>query len=223
MTENSEAELRAQLADQYRRVGELKLNELASGNLSCRLGEGMLISPTGASAEDITSDSIVYVAPDGSWEGKYRPSSEWQMHAAIYREYEQAKAVVHTHSDYCVAVSCHNRSLPGFHYLVGMFGGNDVPCVPYSTYGGVELAENTARAMRGRNACLLGSHGMICHGPNLSAAVLLAQRLEIMCRQYTIACSLGTPYELTSTQWSEFFERATGGRYGKSQSAAASS
>ena len=46
----------------------------------------------------------------------------------------------HTHSDYCVAVACHCKPLPGFHYMVGAFGGDDVPCVPYATFGSETLA-----------------------------------------------------------------------------------
>ena len=205
---DSEAEARTALVRQYRRVAELRLNELASGNISCRFADGMLISPTGASAETLSEDRVVFVGPRGEWSGSQAPSSEWLMHAAIYREVPDANAVVHTHSDYCVAVACQNKPLPGFHYLVGVFGGGDVPCVPYSTYGGKELAENAAVALRDRTACLLGNHGMICRARNLNAAVYAAHRLEIMCRQYVLARQLGEPDCLTPAQWEDFFAKS---------------
>ena len=116
--------------------------------------------------------------------------------------------MVHTHSDYCVAVACHNRPLPGFHYLVGSFGGHDVPCVPYATFGTDELADNAASALNDRNACLLGNHGMICRSADLASAVELAHLLEIMCRQYVLARQLGEPDLLDDEQWNDFFERA---------------
>ena len=209
-----EAELRAELVVQYRRVSDLRLNELASGNVSCRLGDGMLISPTGASAASITEDNIVHVGPDGAWAGGHAPSSEWRMHWGIYARHADAGAVVHTHSDYCVAVSCQEAPLPGFHYLVGLFGGPDVPCVPYSTFGGERLAEDTAAALEHRTACLLASHGMICRARNLNTAVNLAHRLEIMCRQYVLARQLGEPKRLTEEQWAEFFAKMKGVGYG---------
>jgi L-fuculose-phosphate aldolase len=205
---SSEAEARAELVRQYRRVAELKLNELASGNISRRFGDGMLISPTGASVENLSDDRVVFVGANGEWSGAHAPSSEWMMHAAIYRDFPDAGAVVHTHSDYCVAVACQNQPLPGFHYLVGAFGGGDVPCVPYSTYGGEELAENAAAALKDRTACLLANHGMICRARNLNAAVNAAHRLEIMCRQYVLTRQLGEPACLTATQWDEFFARS---------------
>jgi len=204
----SEAALRADLVAQYRRASELRLNELSSGNLSCRFGEGMLISPTGASAETLTDEAVVYVGPEGRWEAGRTPSSEWRMHWAIYRRYADSRAVAHTHSDNCVAVACHNRPLPGFHYLVGVFGGEDVPCVPYFTFGSEALAEHAAAALADRSACLLGNHGMICRARSLRSAVGLAHRLEIMCRQYVLARQLGEPSRLTGDEWREFFARS---------------
>ena len=202
-----ERTLRAELAAQYRRTCELKLNELASGNLSCRCGEGMLISPTGASAESISEDAVVYVSPAGRWEAGLLPSTEWLMHQAIYQRHPEARAVVHTHSDYCVAVACHGQPLPGFHYLVGVFGGDDVPCVPYFTFGSQALADHAAAALGARTACLLANHGMICRGRSLRSAVALAHRLEIMCRQYLLSRQLGEPSRLTQEEWRDFFAK----------------
>jgi len=214
MSAPDEQALRRELVAQYRRSAELKLNELASGNLSCRLGDGMLISPTGASAETISEDAVVYVSPTGEWDSVQEPSSEWLMHTAIYRRYPDARAVVHTHSDYCVAVACHGQPLPGFHYLVGVFGGDDVPCAPYHTYGSEALAESAAAALEHRTACLLANHGMICRGRSLRSAVGLAHRLEIMCRQYVLARQLGEPARLTAAEWDEFFAKSRPAGYG---------
>ncbi len=215
MAQSDEATLREALADRYRHVERIGLNELASGNLSVRFGDGMLISPTGATAETICAGTIVRTDLDGAHEGPRRPSSEWRMHAEIYRRCPDAQAVVHTHSDNCVALSCHNRPLPGFHYLVGTFGGPDVPCVPYSTFGGEDLAEDAAAALADRTACLLGSHGMISRGRSLDEAVTLAHRLEIMCRQYMLALTIGEPARLTDEQWREFFDRYAALSYGQ--------
>lgn len=205
---SDEQSLRLALVEQYKQTESIGLNELSSGNLSCRFGDGMLISPTGATGDNISVDSVVYVSADGNYTGHRKPSSEWQMHAAIYREHDSANAVVHTHSDHCVALSCHNKPLPGFHYLVGTFGGTDVPCVPYATFATMALAESAAAALKKRSACLLGSHGMICRGESLAVAVQLAHRLEIMCRQYLLARQFGEPILLTDDQWKDYFERA---------------
>lgn len=207
--------LREQLVEQYKHVERIGLNELSSGNLSVRFGDNMLISPNGAKAENIAVDTVVEVSLDGEWQGDRKPSSEWRMHAAIYRRHEEAQAVVHTHSDHCVALASNLMALPGFHYLVGTFGGNDVPCVPYSTFGTQRLADDAAEALTDRTACLLGNHGMIARGQNLKNAVNMSQRLEIMCRQYLLARQFGEPARLTDAEWDEFFERARRNRYGR--------
>ena len=211
--QNEELTLRNELATQYKHLESVGLNELSSGNVSCRFGEGMLISPSGATGANISPDNVVEVTLEGEWQGDRKPSSEWRMHAAIYQN-TKAKAVVHTHSDYCVALACQGRALPGFHYLVGTFGGSDVPCVPYSTFGTQQLAEDAATALQKRSACLLGAHGMICRGRDLENAVSLAHRLEIMCRQYLLARQLGEPYLLIDAEWDEFFDRVKKVSYG---------
>ena len=81
-----EASLREQLVEQYKHVERIGLNELASGNLSVRFGDGMLISPSGGTADNIATDTIVEVSLEGDWEGERKPSSEWRMHAAIYQK-----------------------------------------------------------------------------------------------------------------------------------------
>ena len=209
MADNSESmRLREQLVAHYKRVETLGLNEMSSGNLSVRFGNRMLISPNGATGESITVDTVVETSFDGQYQGERLPSSEWRMHAAIYEKYADAQAVVHTHSDYCVAVASHVTRLPGFHYLVGVFGGDDVPCVPYSTFGRQKLADDASEALADRTACLLGNHGMIARAPNLPRAVNQAHRLEIMCRQYVLARQLGEPKRLTDADWEDFSKKA---------------
>ena len=208
MTDFDEAPLRAALVKAYNQVEDKGLMNQSSGNLSCRVPGGMLISCTGASAANLTKERIVMVADDGSYTGKLKPSSEWRMHLEIYRRQDKANAVVHTHSDYCVAVACNNLPLPGFHYMVGLFGNSSVPCVPYSVFGSQELANDAAEGLTDQAACLLGSHGMICRGGDLDIAVGHAERLEIICKHYVLAKSLGEPDLLTDEQWDEFFGRA---------------
>ena len=208
MTVTSEQQKREELVAAYREVQELGLMGQATGNLSCRFEDGMLISCSGATAKNLSTERVVKVGKDGSYEGELKPSSEWRMHLAIYQRNEVANAVVHTHSDYCVAMASHNLDLPGFHYMVGSFGGRDVECVPYSTFGTQALADDAAEALTRRAACLLGNHGMICRGANFEMAVGHANQLEILCRHYCLARQLGEPRLLTEKQWEEFREQA---------------
>ena len=204
----TEARMKDALISAYQAIADLGLTYQSAGNLSCRIDGGMLISCSGATANSLTPERIVKVLDDGSFDGDLRPSSEWRMHQAIYARRADANAVVHTHSDHCVALACNNEPLPGFHYMVGTFGGRDVPCVPYSTFGTDTLANDVAEAMTDRAACLLGSHGMISCGADLDTAIAHAERLEILCRQYLLARQLGEPALLRDSEWDEFFARA---------------
>lgn len=216
MTAN--ADLRRELADAYRRIVELGLNDLSSGNISARVDGGMLISASGTSAVAVDDAAFVFVADDGSFDpDDLRPSSEWQMHQAVYRTRPSTGAVVHTHSDHCVALAAHGRPLPGFTYVVGFFGGNDVPCVPYNTFGSQALADDVAVALAQRTACLLANHGMVARGRNLSDAVDGAHRLETLCRQYLAAHQIGEPNLLTDGEWQAFFDQAVALDYGNNR------
>lgn len=205
--EENEKKLREAIVDAYRQVTELGLMPSTSGNISCRHGEGMLITPGRASADNLTPERVVAMDFDGRSAGPLKPSSEWPMHARIYRRVPEAQAIVHTHSDYCTALACCNRPIPAFHYLVAAFGGEEVPCTPYATFGTAELGENAAAALEQRSACLLGNHGMICHGPSLEKAAARAHLLEIVARQYVLACQAGAPVLLTADEM-----RRIGGR-----------
>jgi len=71
---------RAALIDAYRQVVDMGLTDQASGNLSCRVAGGMLISCSGATADNLTPERVVMVRDDGGWDGDVQPSSEWRMH-----------------------------------------------------------------------------------------------------------------------------------------------
>jgi L-fuculose-phosphate aldolase len=129
------------------------------------------------------------------------------MHAGIYAAAPEANFVIHTHADACTALSCLNESLPAFHYMIAQFGGEDVRCAPYVTFGTPELAAEAIKAIAGRRACLLANHGMIVHGRDGAHALLLAQQLEMLCRQYLLARSAGTPRLLTADEMRDAKER----------------
>jgi L-fuculose-phosphate aldolase len=211
----TEKQARVALAEAYRRVVDLGLTELSSGNLSVRHGKGMLISPAGADGDSIREDGLVFVRADGTWDEGLRPSSEWQLHAQVYHNDATTTAVVHTHSDNCVAVACHCQALPPFHYLVGLFGGEDVPCVPYSTFGSQKLADDVSQALTTRYACLMANHGMTARGPTLPIALSLAHRLEILCRQYLLSRQLGEPRQLTTGDFASFKAQLSAMGYGR--------
>ncbi|MEM8498857.1 MAG: class II aldolase/adducin family protein [Pseudomonadota bacterium] len=203
----TEAMLRQQLVDEYRELGDDGLLALSTGNLSCRFGSGMLITASGISATSISVDNIVRLSLRGENDSALKPSSEWQMHAAVYRAFPDTQSVVHTHSDHCVAVASHGKDLPGFHYMIGMLGSDHVPCVNYHTFGTAELADASVQGLQSCRACLLANHGMLSKGNDLSDAAQAARLLELLCKQYLLSLCLGPPAKLSGVQWADFFEQ----------------
>jgi len=187
----TEQELRVEIVTQARRMNALGINQGTSGNISARWGDGMLITPSATPYEDMRPEQVVAMDLSGTWQGDFKPSTEWRFHLDILRARPDAQAVVHTHATFCTALSITRREIPACHYMIALFGGDNVRCAPYATYGTLELARNVTRALEGRFACLLANHGMIVMGPNLAKAMWLAVELETLARQYYYSALMG--------------------------------
>jgi L-fuculose-phosphate aldolase len=209
----TEAAAREAIVAGYRTLAAEGLMHGSAGNVSARVGDRMVITPSGIDAARIGVDALVGMTLDGDAPGGGIPSSEWRMHAGLYRRHPQAGAIVHTHADACVALACLRRGLPAFHYMVAGFGGDDVRCAPYAPFGSARLAELAADAMEGRSACLLANHGMLARGATVAAAVASTLRLETLCRQYLLALQAGEPVLLDDTEMRAVHERYT--HYGR--------
>jgi L-fuculose-phosphate aldolase len=205
--DDDEAEVRRGIVRAYREIGRRGLIVGSSGNVSHRTRAGMIITPSGCSAETLEPDHLVPMTLTGKVKGKATPSSEWAMHAGIYLAYPVAQCIVHTHADACTALACLDEGLPPFHYMVANFGGDDVRCAPYVTFGTPELARLAVEALNGRTACLLANHGMIVHGGNADRALTSAIVLETLCRQYLLARAAGAVRLLTGDEMRAAHER----------------
>jgi L-fuculose-phosphate aldolase len=180
-----------------------------SGNVSCRFGDGMLITPTGMAYEDIRPRDVVFVDAKGEVPDKKsrKPSSEWRFHLAAYQARPEMNAVVHTHSLNATVLACAHKPIPAFHYMVAVAGGSDIPVVPYDTFGTKELARHVAKGLFHRNACLMANHGQIAIGETLAAALELAHEVETLAEQYCRVLALGKPYILPDEEMARVLKR----------------
>lgn len=188
-----------------------------SGNVSTRFEDGLLITPTGIAYDLITPADIVRVRLDGHVPpGQQAPSSELPFHLSVYRSRPDAGAIVHCHSMHATILACARRSIPAFHYMVAAAGGDDIPLVPYATFGSDELARHVAEGLAHRNACLMANHGQIAVGANGAAALALAEEVEVLAEQYVKVLMLGTPHVLARDEMARVAERFSSyGRNGK--------
>jgi len=213
----SETKLRNELVRFANKLDEQGLNRGTSGNLSARFGEGMLITPSGMGAEELTGDDIVFVLMDGTSRGRWQPSSEWLFHRDIYAQRAEVGAVVHTHSVAATALACLRKAIPPFHYMIALIGGDNIRCAKYATFGTQALSDNALAALRGRKACLLSNHGMIATGADLAEAYKITLEVETLSEMYLLALQAGEPVLLSAEEFKAAQNRFAG--YGQAAEA----
>ena len=211
------SKLKAEVIKYSKKLNIINLSALRSGNISVRAKEkgveGFFITPSGKKYETLKPEDIVFLSLTEekdflSWfnSGK-NPSSEWRFHQDIYKNKWEAKAIVHAHSPHASAVSTHGKSIPPFHYMVALAGGEDIRCSEYATFGTHELSMNIVKALKNRKACLMSNHGQVAFGDNLSKAFELAQEVENICHQYIIALKMGEPKNLSFAEMKKILDK----------------
>lgn len=199
--------LREQLIDTMQAMCRADLNRGSAGNLSVRVPQGFLITPTGMSYDCIEPEDMVQVDMAGRAQGARLPSSEWRFHRDLYANHADAGAVLHAHSPFATALACLRQDIPPFHYMIARFGGTTVRCAEYATFGTQALSDAVLVALSDRNACLLANHGMLVFGRDLRHALDLAIELETLCEQYWRACQVGSPVLLSGQEMAVVLEK----------------
>ena len=205
---------RNQIIEYSIKLNSTKLSPLRSGNISLRGKEddkeGYLITPSGKKYETLKAEDIVFMGLNEELEdtSNQNPSSEWRFHRDIYLNKKEAQAIVHAHSPHATAVSSHGKTIPPFHYMIALAGGEDIKCADYGTFGTEELSKNVIKALEKRSACLMSNHGQVAFGKNLEDAFELAQEVENICHQYTIALKLGQPKILSFEEMKKVLDKA---------------
>jgi L-fuculose-phosphate aldolase len=164
-----------------------------SGNISVRVGQHVVITPSGCSYDDLRAEDIIVLDLDGNAvDGDLLPSSETPLHLSVYASDESIGAIVHTHSVYATAVSTLVEELPAIHYQIADLGG-PVPVAPYQTFGTPALAASVTNAIKGRTAALMQNHGALTVADTVEQALRRSVTLEWLARVYLIAQQSGSP------------------------------
>ncbi len=210
-------ELKKEVIKYAQKLNSTNLSPLRSGNVSVRAirenVEGFFLTPSGKRYEDLIPEDIVFLSLKEEYDNlklfntSLNPSSEWRFHQDIYRKKIEAKAIVHAHSPHATAVSVHGKSIPAFHYMVALAGGDDIKCADYATFGTTELSKNILTALEKRKACLMSNHGQVAFGTNLKQAFELAEEVENICHQYIIALKIGEPKILSSSEMNKILDK----------------
>lgn len=184
----SERELRERIALHGRSLFERGLTGGSSGNISVRLPDGLLVTPTNSCLGRLDPERITKLSESGDVIAGDKPSKEAFLHKSFYNSRPNERAVVHLHSTHSVAISCladvdKDDVLPPLTPYYVMRVGR-LPLLPYFAPGDEELAEAVATAAIQSRSLLLANHGPVVAGKDLDSAVNAIEELEETAKLY---------------------------------------
>jgi ribulose-5-phosphate 4-epimerase/fuculose-1-phosphate aldolase len=170
----------------------------SSGNLSARLPDGLLVTPTNSCLGRLDPARISKVALDGTHVAGDAPSKEAFLHLAVYQERAGARGIVHLHCTHAVALACLRHADPAdvlppitAYYRMRI---RTLPLLPYYRPGDRALAEAVRAAARRHHAVLLANHGPVVAGTSLEDAVYNAEELEETAKLFFLLSGRPTRY-----------------------------
>jgi ribulose-5-phosphate 4-epimerase/fuculose-1-phosphate aldolase len=186
----SESGLREEIAAFGALLAGLGLAHGATGNISVRLDDGLLVTPTSSRLGRLDPARLARLDQNGRHVGGDRPSKEAFLHQCVYEMRPDARAIVHLHSTHSVAISClsgldEDDVLPPLTAYYVMRVGK-LPLVPYFPPGDTRLAAAVRQVAAAHGAVLLANHGPVVAGASLDAAVGAIEELEATARLYLL-------------------------------------
>ncbi len=179
MTENEAREALARFGESLYARGYARGS---SGNLSARLPNGLLVTPTNSCLGRLDPGRISKLDLAGKHVSGDAPSKEGFLHLAMYEERPSAQAIVHLHCTHCVAVSCMRHADPSdvlppitAYYIMRI---RRLPLVPYFRPGDRALAKAVREKARKHHAMLLANHGPVVAGKSIEDAAYNAEEME---------------------------------------------
>lgn len=154
----------------------------------------MTITPTNMDYRIMRPEDVVCMKLDGTiLAGELKPSSEWRLHAELYKGFNHINAVIHTHSPRATSFAVLHETIPLILTEMLPFLGGDIPLAEFGMPGTPEVGLNAVKVMVNRNSCLLANHGVVAVGKNLDQAYIRAVYVEDAATVYHYARQLGTP------------------------------
>ena len=205
-------DLRRELHQLHLELPKNALVAWTSGNVSARVGEHLLIKPSGVTFEDLTPQSMVLTDMNAQvLDGDLSPSSDTATHAYIYRHLPEVGGIVHTHSPYATAWAANAREIPCFLTAMADEFGGPIPCGTFALIGGEQIGAEVVRVLRGHRspAIILQNHGVFTIGKTPCAALKAAVMAEDVARTAFLAMQLGNPVPIAQADIDSLYDRYT--------------
>lgn len=187
-----------------RHMVESKLVLWSAGNISVRVGDRIVVTPSGIPYSDLQADDMVGIDLDtGSVTGDHEPTSEVALHLGLMRALPDVGAVVHTHSKHALALAVARETVPFICNENLGTGAREIRVTEFAPPGTAALADSCLTVFEsqpGSRAVLLANHGVVAIGPDLESAYVVAQQVEWVAEVYVMAKQLGRVHVLTSAE-----------------------
>jgi L-ribulose-5-phosphate 4-epimerase len=193
--------VRGEMLAAYAKLADLGFLIGTWGNISVRVAEGFLVTPSRVPLEEMGTEDLVLMSMDGKvLKGRRLPSSEMHLHRMVLLRRSDIGALVHTHSPYASAVACANRAIPVLMEDMSQIIGGTVACAGYVPAGRHEELGRAASQAIGdvSMAVLLANHGPVVGGRTLAEAIVAAQIVEKAARSLIYASALGGAVEIAA-------------------------
>lgn len=191
---------RNDVLDGAKRMSRLGLVVASWGNVSARAASSdrVVVTPSGVAYEGLTAEmlDVVSLRSGKVVEGTLRPTSELEMHLAIFRARADVGGIVHTHSVHASAYAVARQSIPPVLEDLAQAVGGPVVCARYAPAGSRELADCVVEALGERNAALLANHGVVGVGATVAEALRVCEVVEKGAWVHALARGIGTPLAL---------------------------
>lgn len=193
------SQLKQEVLRTAKKAYDEKLMAGTSGNMSVYddVNKWMVITPSSYDYSIMEEKDIVVIDLDGNViEGIHRPSSEWKMHAEIYKGVPEVKAIVHTHSPYATSFAVNHMEIPVILIEMIPFIKGSIEVSPFAAQGSPEVGINAVPILKNKNACLMANHGVVAVGTDIDKAYINAVYVEDSAKIYHMALSVGKPVVL---------------------------
>ncbi|MHA1148134.1 MAG: class II aldolase/adducin family protein [Promethearchaeota archaeon] len=201
--------LRIKLQEGAKLLYDKGLVQAGEGNMSVRMPgrEEMLITPTYNKYYNLKKKDLIHMKFDGIIiKGINKPSSEYRLHADLYKERSHANCVIHTHSPYATMISVARKGIPILLEEQVIFLGGSVGISEFAVAHSEEFSINAIKSMGTKNGVLMANHGTLVCGRTIDDAIKMSELVEKLAFIYTGAEQTGQVYIIKKTSCSRFFK-----------------
>ena len=171
-----------EIVSRFLRLYEAGMINMFEGNISMRMDDCVLITPSQMEKDQITAEDVVELEMEGNRlnDNGRSPSSEYRMHLAVYRLRDDLKAVVHTHSPYATAYAVAGIPIRVSMAETYMFFGGEIPVCSYGAPGTDDISADFRKYFidEDKDSVLVGNHGAVSSARTLQEAFSKTEAIE---------------------------------------------